>query len=298
MTLAEFTELLRAKHEQHDHQNDQQMHRLEQPLEHYGLPNAILRPPEQRLRLPLQQHPQSVDAKRGTFTVAKEWLADLLLYQGRIKDATRRIEQVMRTTDNAQSRGAYLAYLAQVYAVAGDERLAAKFANETALALPDPSSLVKAALVLASLGHSSGVERLLKGRTDLTHNSLSAANDHLIRGVLAMAKGDTNSGIEEIRLATDLNPREEEAAYRLGVAYFRNGDYESALRTFRTVMGLKGTVLLDNVPFLVPVSDYRIAQCYEHLVNSDSARASYAEVAKLWSDADQDLRRRYRPGGR
>ena len=45
-------------------------------------------------------------------------------------------------------------------------------------------------------------------------------------------------------------------------------------------------MLLDNVPLLIPLSKYRILQCYEHVGNSDSAKSSYEELAETWSGAD------------
>ena len=228
------------------------------------------------------------------FTVAKEWLADLLLYQGRVKDATLRIEQVMGTSDNAQSLADSLAYLGHIHVLAGDEKQAAMFANRAASApSATPFALVNAALVLANVGDSASVERVLKLRSEGTHNPLSANNDHLVRGVLAVATGDTARGIEQLRLARDLNPRDEEAAYQLGTAYFRARDYERALNMFQAVNDLRGTVLLDNVPLLLPLSKYWSAQCYEHLGDGSSAKSKYAELAAAWSDADEDLRRKF-----
>ena len=225
---------------------------------------------------------------------AKEWLVDLLLYQGRIKDATRRTEQMMETSDNSQTQAGSLAYLAHIYFLIGNGEQAVIYANRAASVSPrDPSALVEAALVLASLGDSAGVERLLKLYSNATQNPLPTADEHLIRGALAVARGDVGSGIEEIRWAKDLRPRAGEVAYQLATAYFRAGDYESALKMFQTVNDLRGTILLDNGALLLPLSTYRIAQSYEHLGKSDSANSSYAELAALWSGADDDLRRRF-----
>ena len=232
------------------------------------------------------------------FSTAREWLADLLLYQGRLEDATRSIEQILGTSDNAQSRARLLAYLAQIYALTGDEKRALMYANQSASATPaDPFAVVQAAIVLASFGDSHRVERLLKLHSEVADAPLSASNNHLIRGVLAAAKGGTASGIEEIRLARDLDPRDEEAIFQLGVAYFRAGDYESALKMFQRVIDLRGNVLLEKPPLLIPLSIYRIALCYEHLGSSDSAKPYRKEVAAIWSRADEDLRLRYLNGG-
>jgi tetratricopeptide (TPR) repeat protein len=140
------------------------------------------------------------------------------------------------------------------------------------------------------------VERLLKLHSDVTDAPLSPSTDHLIRGVLAAAKGDTASGIEEIRLAQDLDPKDEEAIFQLGAAYLHAGDYESALNTFQRLIDLTGSVLLEKPPLLVPLSIYRIALCYEHLGNSASAKFYRTELAAIWSGADENLRRRYLDG--
>jgi DNA-binding winged helix-turn-helix (wHTH) protein/tetratricopeptide (TPR) repeat protein len=223
------------------------------------------------------------------FTTGKEWVADVLLYQGHVDEATRRIEQMMETSDNALARGGYLAYLARIYALLGDAQAARKFATETLTAPGEPDSLTVAAIILANIGDSAGLKRVLKFRSETTSANLSPGNEHLIRGLLAVAQGDTTKGIEEIRLTRDLNPHDEEATYWLGMAYVRAGDYQSALAMFQNVRDLKGTVLLDDVPFLVPLTTYRIAQCYEHLGDTKTAKLYYAEVAHVWTSADSSL---------
>jgi tetratricopeptide (TPR) repeat protein len=109
----------------------------------------------------------------------------------------------------------------------------------------------------------------------------------------AASTGDTATGIEEIKLAYDFNPRDEEAAYQLGMAYFHAGDYRAALQMFQAVKNLKGTVLVDNVPLLWPLSLYRIGQCYGRLGDPSEAKPYYAEVAKIWAHADSDVRQKY-----
>jgi TolA-binding protein len=115
----------------------------------------------------------------------------------------------------------------------------------------------------------------------------------LIRGVLAASEGDTATGIEEIKLAYDFDPRDEEAAYQLGMAYLRAGNCRAALPMFKTVGELKGTVLLDNVPLLLPMSLYRIAECNDRLGNAAAAKTYYSELAKIWAAADSDLLHAY-----
>lgn len=230
------------------------------------------------------------------FTVGKEWLADVMLYEGHVTDATRHIQQVMETRDNISSAGGYLVYLGRIHALIGDTRQAVKFASQVSTAEGDAGDITAAAVVLASVGDSEGSEHLLKLRASRTPAPLSPVNDHLIRGLLAVAKGSFSSGIEEIRLAHELHPWDEETTYWLGMAYLRSGDYKSALDLFQNVRGLKGTVLLDDAPLLVPLVSRRIAECYEGLGDSDAAKPYYAEVARIWASADQDLRLGNRSG--
>lgn len=223
------------------------------------------------------------------FTVGKEWLADVLLYEGHIKDATRRIQQMMETRDNASSAGSYLVYLARIYALIEDRQQAIGFASQVSTSPGDAGDITSAAVIMASVGDAEGSARLLKLRSSKTTAPLSPANDHLIRGLLAAAKGSYPDAIEEISLAHDLHPWDEEASYWLGVTYFRSGDYKAALEMFESLQALKGTILLDDAPLLVGLISRRIAECYERLGSADAAKPYYAEVERIWSSADENL---------
>ncbi len=203
-----------------------------------------------------------------------------------MKEATDRIEQLMETPDAKSGRGEYAVYLAQIYSIIGDPGKVEEYAKEAVR--EDPGTLTRAALAFASVGNTRGAEQALKRDSEVSDN-----NVHLIRGVLAASTGDTVTGIEEIKLAYDFNPRDEEAAYQLGMAYLRAGDCRAALQMFQAVKNLKGTVLVDNVPLLWPLSLYRIAECYERLGDIAAAKPYYLEVAKIWNNADSDLRHKY-----
>jgi DNA-binding winged helix-turn-helix (wHTH) protein/predicted Zn-dependent protease len=224
------------------------------------------------------------------FTTGKEWGADVLLFQGRVDGASRRIQQLMETADNASARGSYAAYLAEIYALIGNVQQARKFANLTATASSDASDLARAAIVLASIDDPVGTDRVLKIRLQVTQSDLSPKSDHLIRGLLALGKGDKTSGIEELRLAYELNSRDELVAYWLGIAYTHVGDYNSALAMFKAVLDLKGTILLDDVPLLLPLATHHIGECYERLADHRTAEGYRAEVRKMLANADASVR--------
>lgn len=224
------------------------------------------------------------------FTIGREWLADVMLYEGRISDATRRLQQIMETSDNAAARGSYLAYLGEINALLGDDVHAREFAERVSTSPTEPSSLTEAALVMARIGDAKAGERLLNIREAATNEELSPADDHFFRGSLALAKKDFSTAVEEIRLAYELHPEDEEAGYWLGMAYFQAGNYDSALTTFRALNDLKGTILLDDVPLLLPLTARRIAQCYEKLGNAKAAEPYNNEVRKIWEHADDSVR--------
>jgi DNA-binding winged helix-turn-helix (wHTH) protein len=223
------------------------------------------------------------------FTVGKEWLADVLLYQGHVREATRRIQQMMETRDNASSAGSYLVYLGRIYALIGDRRQAIGFASQVSTSPADAGDITSAAVVLASVGDAEGSVRLLKLRSSKTTAPLSPANDHLIRGLLAATKGSYPDAIEEISLAHDLHPWDEEATYWLGMTYFWSGDYKTALEMFESLQALKGTILLDDAPLLIGLISRRIAECYERLGSADASKPYFAEVERIWSSADVNL---------
>lgn len=226
------------------------------------------------------------------FTTAKEWLADLLLYRGHIVEARHRIEQLMETSDNSTARASYLSYLAKIYLLLGKNEEARAFAVETADAPPDVGSLVGAAEVLAAVGDTNSVKHMLDVRAKVVMGGLSPGEDHFIRGMLAYGRSDFETSLGELRLAQGLNPRDGELTYWIGLAYARKGDYHSALPAFERIRELKGTILLDQVPFLLPLAAFREGECYEKMGDSARAKEFYAEASKAWGGADDYLERR------
>lgn len=240
----------------------------------------------------LTQHQQRLHGT-ALFTAGREWLTDMMLYEGRIDEATRRLEQIMETSDNAPARGSYLAYLGKINALLGDDVHASEFAAQVGSSPAEPSSLTDAALVMARIGDDRAGQKLLAVRNEMTNEELSPANEHFFRGALALARKDFTGAIEEIQLAYDLNPHNEEAAYWLGMAHYEAGDYPSAIKAFNGVASLKGAVLLDDVPLLVPLTARRIAECYQHLGNTKAAEPYNQQVEKIWEHADNLVRKKF-----
>jgi tetratricopeptide (TPR) repeat protein len=67
--------------------------------------------------------------KHFHFRTGKEQVADVWLYEGRVREATDRIKQLMETPDSASDRGGYLVYLAQIHMLLGDLGEAEKYAK-------------------------------------------------------------------------------------------------------------------------------------------------------------------------
>jgi DNA-binding winged helix-turn-helix (wHTH) protein/uncharacterized protein HemY len=225
------------------------------------------------------------------FTVGKEWGADVLLYQGRIADATRRIESLMETADNSPVRGNYLAYLAQVNAYVGDARATKRFALAASEPNTDAASLTLAAVAVASIGDQNAVDRLLKLRSAKSNGApLTPSNDHLIRGLLSLAKRDLTAATEELRLAHELAPKDPVATFWLGDLYLRSSDYKRASATFEALLEMRGTVLLDDAPLVLPLTERKLANCYDKLGDAARAAELREQVARTWSAADLVLK--------
>ncbi|MGH3428351.1 MAG: hypothetical protein ACRDQZ_12420, partial [Mycobacteriales bacterium] len=108
-------------------------------------------------------------------------------------------------------------------------------------------------------------------------------------GLLNLAKNDFTAASEELRLAHELAPKDPAATFWLGELYERSTD-KRASATFEALLDMRGTVLLDDAPLLLPLTQRKLANCYERLGDVARAAELRAQVARTWSVADLVLK--------
>ncbi|HET8925759.1 MAG TPA: protein kinase [Candidatus Acidoferrum sp.] len=204
-------------------------------------------------------------------------LADIALYEGRLKDAIEILERGIandQTNKNAEASALKLNYLAYAYLMQGD-LLRAMAATERARALNRvPSTLYLAGRAEAALGQSAKSMNLA---SELS-SQLSAdpqAYGKLIQGELALKNGNAQEALQIFQQAEKLADAWL-VHFDLGRAYLDSGAFSEATSEFDACMKRRGeaaAVFLDDVPsfYLYPPVLYYQGLAHEGLKNARAA---------------------------
>jgi len=223
---------------------------------------------------------------------AEEWTADIDLYQGKVAEGKRLVEQLLDAAQSSDVKAEYLIYLARIEAFVGD-RATAKSRSAEALAVSkDPATLLEGAEVLAMVGaKNDAMKALSQWRVALSTqgSTLELSEGHFVRGAVALANGQLRDAIEELPLAS--KSRENlEAQFLLAHAYMADGQWAGAAKLLSRIIQAKGTILLDYLPSLWPLAHYDLARCYEQLGQQKEALANYSRFLELWNAADPGIK--------
>ena len=223
------------------------------------------------------------------FVAGKEWSADLLLSQGKIREATKRIQELDDEADSdVQAAGA--TELASVYSLVGDYETSEFYLRRVPRDTKDPRLLRSAAETAAIIGDHSETSEFLMRRSSTGADPLDIATQHFISGALAISNSASrDDGIEQLKMAHELQPFDLETAYVLARAYAAKGDCASAAPLFDRVISSKGAVFVNDAPEMFALSYYGLAKCQDLVGQQDQARIQFKNFLALWSDADPDL---------
>jgi eukaryotic-like serine/threonine-protein kinase len=204
-------------------------------------------------------------------------LADIALYEGRLKEAIEILEKGIssdQANKNAEASVVKLNYLAYAYLVQGDAPRAMA-ATEKALALSRiPSSLYMAGHLEAALGQSAkAVSRASELGSELSADP--RAYGQLILGEVELKKGNAQDALKAF-LGAEKLADPWLAHLNLGRAYLATGAYQEAASEFAICVKRRGeasAVFLDDVPsfYLYPQVLYYQGLTQEGLKSATAA---------------------------
>jgi eukaryotic-like serine/threonine-protein kinase len=179
-------------------------------------------------------------------------LADVALYEGRLKDAKEILEGGITSDQinkNAEANAIKLSYLASLYLMKGENQRAAEAAKKAVSLSREPSILYGAGSVEAALGHSSNVATLA------SELSAQLSPDAQAYGKLLQAETELKGGDGKGAL-NSIHEAQQKADswlvhFDLGRAYLAMGAFVEASSEFdvcRKRRGEAAAVFLDDVP--------------------------------------------------
>jgi len=236
-------------------------------------------------------------------SLAAAGLADLAVYEGRLGDAAKIIEEgIAFDLENSLPYHAADKYimLAQTYLLQEKTELAIEAAGHAVAASDQDEFPFSAALVYLNAGQEEKA-RALQTELNKKHPPVPRAYAKLIGGELSRSRGDIGNAVSLFREAMDLVDSWI-GRFFLGRAYLQAEDYTAASSEFEICLKRSGeaiSVFLNDLPSFRYLSSlyYYLGRAQEGL-GSDLAADSYNKFLKIREKSDEsdpmveDVRRR------
>jgi tetratricopeptide (TPR) repeat protein/tRNA A-37 threonylcarbamoyl transferase component Bud32 len=221
-------------------------------------------------------------------------LAILALYEGRLGEARRQLEEARRLdetsgTINSAARDIY--YLVEGLVLLGSTQdansLLARAADLSAKAHWTALSL-RLATLLARNGRYGDASRIIASNRKQAQAGDPYERSDLLRtdGELALAQGKTAEALELLKQAAAIQPWILTQT-SLARAMARSGKQEEAMAAFETVVARGPEPWEGQVEWAV--SHLALARLYERAGRVDDARRTCEHLREVWKNADADL---------
>ena len=232
----------------------------------------------------------SFDAQGASLGAAG--MADLAVYEGRLGEAARILEQGIAT--DVASKSDYRAankslMLARVRSLQGDNANAEEAAERAVKLSGREENLFAAALVLMDAGREDRA-REIAGDLGKRVQDVHQAYAKLVGADLSLKRGDTANALKCCDEAQGLVDTWL-GRFALGRAYLEAGAFTEALSEFEKCEKRKGealSVFLNDLPTVryLDTLDYYIGRAQEGLGKSAAAQAAYRRFLKVKEKAD------------
>lgn len=230
--------------------------------------------------------------------LAAEGRADLAMYEGRLTDASKILEEALAKPSDASARLTVM--LAEVRELQGRAAPAIKLAEDALKQSSDPSIALFAGRVLIFAGKPERADALAT-ELDQKLDQASQVNAKLLAGEAALKRGAARAAVDNFNAARKILDTWL-ARDGLGRAYLKAEVFPDAQTEFDACLSRKGeatTVLLDDIPtyrFLAATRYYQ-AVAQEGQGSKAAAAASYKEFLAIKEKGDEqglvaDARRR------
>lgn len=225
------------------------------------------------------------------FRTSQEGIAAVTLYQGKLQFARQQILDALNTSKSNYDRASYYISLAEMDALHHHGAKAIQEVDE-ALKLSDaPDVWLSSVRVLAMTNQFDRASDILSKHSGMagTIGKQYPAAERFLAGLRSASVRDWDTATAALENSYDLDSKPI-TAYQLAIAEIRTLKWNNAAVTLETALRSKGTILLESTASLIPLSELRLASCYEHLGNGTRAKDMRDAVDTLWKDADPELR--------
>ncbi|HKW88817.1 MAG TPA: protein kinase [Candidatus Acidoferrales bacterium] len=229
--------------------------------------------------------------------VASLYLARVLMYEGRMREAAAELQkgllldQKMGSVTNIPVRRYLLAEIAIAQGQTGDARTIERQMAQDAMANPESQDLRRAGLIAIKLKDTPTATKLLGGLGEMRKEHESGFIESCyfsLQGALALEQGRANTSADDQRHAAVFFPLYAASA-GLGDALAVKGDWSGAAQAYGQYLNFLGEILHDDSPSDWVVAHLELARTLARGGKKDDALKYYGQFLQLWANADPDL---------
>jgi eukaryotic-like serine/threonine-protein kinase len=228
-------------------------------------------------------------------SIGRIYFARILIYQGRLRNASEQLASGIREDQTAKNRSAELLqrYLLARTAVDRGDRTAALRQLTLILRKGEPEAFQAADLertgaLYAQIGELVFARRALNTLDQLQSRNGTAFNKasfHLLAGEIALARGKPITATEHFSTSTAEYPLA--LAYGgLARAYEKRQDWQRAAAAWQQQLKARGEIFQDEYPTEWVRAHLALARVYGHLGQLAAARTEYEAFLKTWEHAE------------
>lgn len=221
------------------------------------------------------------------FTAAREWLADIDLFQGRIAEGSDEIKVLLSNDKHFEAAIHYL-YLSRVDGLLSNRSGARDMALKAVEESDDNEIRIQAASILACAGNFPETDRLLKSGEE--GSDLLPEAKMFIEGCKALDRGDYKNAALQLQASDDIiDDLDTELA--LAKAYIGARQWDSAKAVLQDVEAMKGRAIAeeDSCPIIWPLAHYYLAVVFDESGDTKKAIKYYSRFLDLWHEGDANL---------
>jgi len=229
--------------------------------------------------------------------LAALYLARVLTYEGRLKEATDALEAGIVLDEKLHSdtwvpvRRYLLTEAQRMRGLVAEARAEARRLAEDARTNPEPENLRRAGLVAVELGDLTTARELLAKLEDLASQQESGFTKSCyenLKGALSLANGQTAGALESQKRAIVFAPSFE-ASLALAETYEAGRQWSDSAAAYQQYLGFKGEIFDEDSPAQWVLANLALARVMARSGDSRQALHYYDEFLKRWANADADL---------
>lgn len=225
------------------------------------------------------------------YRAGKELLADIPLFRGRISEAVKQIEELV-LSDRDDERTRHLLYLAEIYALTGEEAAARRTVGRVLKSSDDVLVLIDCARVSAAIGDREYVRKLLATKTSEGNIAelMDAGTRYFVNGALALHDNNIKQALRDLSSSFDADD-DLLYEYFLMQAHLHAQDWRLAMELLTDLQQSKGAIIANDAhpPLIWTLTEYYLGICAEKMGNKREALQHYSNFLDIWKLADSNL---------